>query len=244
MSLYNIIQLALLTILLLYFIYYVYTSFFSNLYQPSAWRKNASIGLISKKLKKVEKKYSDKTRFFNFWLQVERLKKDNVPGLFAELGVYKGDSAYALHLMDTSREFHLFDTFEGFIQKDLDVESGKAAKYTVHSFADTSIEAVIKRLQSDKFVFHKGYFPETSDSVLHQKFALVNIDVDLYNPTKAGLEFFYPKLSPGGVMIIHDYNEDWPGIMKAVDDFAKTIPVPFVPLTDADSSIMLFKPYD
>ena len=67
------------------------------------------------------------------------------------------------------------------------------------------------------------------------------MDVDLYNPTKAGLEFFYPRLASGGVIIIHDYNPDWPGIMKAVDDFGKTIPDPLVILPDQDSSVMIFK---
>jgi len=244
MSLYNIIQFGLLAILLIFFVYYLYTALFNKSYQPFAWRKDTGTIAISGKLKKAEKHYSDKTRFFNFWLQVERLKKDNVEGVFAELGVYKGDSAKVIHLMDPTREFHLFDTFEGFKQKDLEIESGKAATYTPHNFADTSIEAVIKKLKSDSFVFHKGYFPDTAKSVLHKKFALVSLDADLYNPTKAGLEFFYPKLSQGGVIIVHDNNHDWPGIMKAVDDFAQSIPVPVVPVTDTDSSVMLLKPFE
>ncbi|HDO27370.1 MAG TPA: hypothetical protein ENH02_04560, partial [Bacteroidetes bacterium] len=55
----------------------------------------------------------------------------------------------------------------------------------------------------------------------------------------AGLEFFYPRLAPGGIIIIHDYNPDWPGIMKAVDDFAATIPEPLIVMPDQDSSVMV-----
>lgn len=244
MDIFNIIQLGLLVILLAFFLYYVYTILFGKSYQPLSWKAELKRGSITKELRNAESKYKDKDRFFNFWFQISRLKKEKVSGSFAELGVYKGDSAHAIHHMDPSRKFHLFDTFEGFQQKDLDIETGKAATYTTHNFADTSIERVKQKLISDKFIFHKGYFPDTTQDINDEKFALVNMDVDLYNPTKAGLEFFYPRLSPGGVIIVHDYNSDWPGIMKVVDDFSKTIPVPLIPLTDTDSSVMLFKPYD
>lgn len=243
MSLFNIIQLGLLAILLAYFIYFVYTMLFNRSYQPLVWKKHISEGIITKELKKAEKKYSDHNRFFNFWFQVERLKSANVLGSFAELGVYKGDSANIIHLMDPSRDFHLFDTFEGFQKKDLESESGKAASYTEHNFADTSIETVKKKLTSEKFIFHKGSFPYTTNGLKDERFALVSIDADLYNPTKAGLEFFFPRLNPGGVIIVHDYNPDWPGILTAVDEFAKTIESPIVPLNDTDNSVLIFKPY-
>ncbi len=241
MSTINIIQLILLVILVSYVLYYVYTVFYEKNYQPLIWKKLHKEKKLSDDLIKAEKKYKDKDRFFNFWYQTERLKKFNISGSFAELGVYKGDSAYILNIMDPNRKFHLFDTFEGFQQKDLDKETGKAATYTVHNFADTSVDSVKRKLSSDKFIFHKGYFPETTYGLKDGLFALVNIDVDLYNPTKAGLEYFYPRLSPGGIIIIHDYNPDWPGIMKAVDDFAQSIPNPLIQLNDTDSSVMIFK---
>ena len=238
---YQIVQLVLIGIILVYLIYYVYTILFDKKYQPKAWQDAVRNGRISKSLQKLEKNYPDKVRFFNFWFQAERLKKENVKGTFAELGVYKGDSAQLLHLMDSNRAFHLFDTFEGFKEKDLVNETGKAATYTTRNFADTSIEKVKARLNDGQFRFHKGYFPGTTLGLENESFALVNMDVDLYNPTKAGLEFFYPRLAPGGVIIVHDYNPDWPGIMKAVDDFSNTIKEPLVALPDQDSSVMILK---
>ena len=240
-TLYQIVQIVLLGIILFYLIYYVYTILFDKNYQPKAYQDAVKQGNITPALRKVEKKYPDKVRFFNFWFQVERLKKEKIPGSFAELGVYKGDSAFLLHQMDLSRTFHLFDTFEGFQAKDLKTETGKAATYTTSNFADTSIQKVKKRLSDSEFVFHQGYFPETTKGLENEQYALVSMDADLYNPTKAGLEYFYPRLSPGGVIIVHDYNPEWPGIMKAVDDFASGIPEPIVPLPDVDSSVMIFK---
>lgn len=240
-SLFLIAELVIIGIIFIYLVYYVYTVLFDKKYQPKAWRHAVKNGKVAHALQKLERNYPDKVRFFNFWFQVERLKKENIPGTFAELGVYKGDSANLLHLMDTDREFHLFDTFEGFTQTDLAGETGKAATYTTKNFADTSLEKVRAGLNSNKFVFHKGYFPETTSGLENIRFALVNMDADLYNPTKTGLEFFYPRLFPGGIIIVHDYNPDWPGIMRAVDNFAKTIPEPLIVMPDQDSSVMIFK---
>jgi len=240
-SVFQIVELALIAIILVYLIYYVYTVLFDKGYHPKAFRDAIKQGRVSKELQRAEKNYPDKVRIFNFWFQVERLKKDNVEGTFAELGVYKGDSARLIHMMDTTREFHLFDTFEGFTQNDLAGETGKASTYTTRNFADTNIEKVRIRLNDPHFIFHKGYFPDTTSGLENLKFALVNMDADLYKPTKSGLQFFYPRLSPGGVIIIHDYNPDWPGIMQAVDEFSSSIPEPVIPLPDQDNSVMIFK---
>jgi hypothetical protein len=47
---------------------------------------------------------------------------------------------------------------------------------------------------------------------------MVNLDVDTHESTKQCLEFFYPRLSPGGILISHDYITA-PGVKKAFDDF-------------------------
>jgi len=69
----------------------------------------------------------------------------------------------------------------------------------------------------------------------------VNIDADLYVPTKAGLEFFYPRLNKGGAIFIHDYNDKWPGVMKAVEEFLHMIPeTPFI-IPDRDGTVVIVK---
>ena len=88
------------------------------------------------------------------------------------------------------------------------------------------------------FYYH---FPDSAKGLRENNYALVNMDADLYNPTKAGLEYFYPRISPGGVIMIHDYNEKWEGLMKAVDEFASTIPEPLVVIPDLDSTVMILK---
>ncbi len=235
------VQIILLAALLLYALYYAYETFFGKTHQPRLWKQHLKDGIISKGLQKAESRYKDNIRFYTWWFMVEQLKKQKIQGSFAELGVYKGDSAEILHLMDEDRNFHLFDTFSGFQEKDLKGEIGKAATYTPHDFADTSLQRVKDRLSSNRFIFHEGDFSETRKEVTNEQFALVNMDVDLYLPTKAGLEFFYPRLSPGGVIFVHDYNPDWPGIIKAVDEFAIEFSLNLVHIPDNDDTVIICK---
>jgi O-methyltransferase len=239
---FQIMNYSLIFLALAIFIRYMWDVIINPDYQPSDWKNTRTAGGLPRVLLKLERNYADKVRFFNFWLQVERLKKEQVPGAFAELGVYKGESARILHYMDPNRRFHLFDTFEGFKGEDLKLESGEAATYKTSNFADTSPEKVLAEIGGNQnIILHPGSFPSSAVKVIHEKFALVNIDADLYNPTKAGLEFFYPRVSPGGVILVHDYNNKWEGVMKAVDDFCKTIPESMVIIPDRETTVMIIK---
>ena len=215
---------------------------FDRNYQPAAWQQIKKQGKISKKLIKMERNFPDKVRFFNYWFQVERLKREGIEGSFAELGVYKGDSAAILYQMDPARIFHLFDSFKGFAPEDLKSETGLAATYSPADFANTSVEKVIRKIGgNENLKVHPGVFPETASGLEKEVFSLVNMDADLYHPTRAGLEFFYPRLAPGGVIFIHDYNEKWEGVIKAVNEFAKGIPELLIQVADMEGTIMIMK---
>jgi O-methyltransferase len=210
--------------------------------KPYAWERAVSNGTVPKALVKMERIYRDKVRFYNFWFQIARLKRVSVKGAFAELGVHKGTTAKAIHLMDPNRAFYLFDTFSGFSSKDLSQEEQEGARFTTEMFADTSqpqVEAFING--NENLRFRAGYFPETSIGLEDEQFAFVHLDADLYAPTIEALRFFYPRLSPGGVIIIHDYNHNWEGIPKALHEFKTEIPESLVELTDWQGSVMIIK---
>jgi O-methyltransferase len=238
-----LLNFSIILVVLIFLIKYLWDMFFGENYEPPAWEQARKEGRFSRELLKASRNYPDKIRLYNFWLQIQRINKEGLKGDFAELGVYKGESARLLHLMDTDRNFHLFDTFEGFTRTDLKPETGEAATYSISSFADTSRDKVLKYIGGDrnKLIIHSGYFPQLTQELENVNYALVNIDADLYNPTIAGLEYFYPRLVPGGVIFIHDYNYKWEGLMKAVDEFAANIPEQFVLLPDLDSTVMIIK---
>jgi len=87
--------------------------------------------------------------------------------------------------------------------------------------------------------FHVGYFPDSvPESVKGQSFAFVHLDADLFEPTMAGLSFFYPRLSIGGLIVVHDFNA-WAGARKAVDEFcADKISIP---MPDKNGSVVILK---
>jgi O-methyltransferase len=109
-------------------------------------------------------------------------------------------------------------------------------------FADTSIEQVKKYINGNENLIYKpGFFPDTTKGLDNEMFSLVHIDADLYAPTIAALNYFYPKLSKGGIIIIHDYNHDWDGIPKAINEFMVTIPETIISLPDWQGSAMIIK---
>jgi O-methyltransferase len=87
----------------------------------------------------------------------------------------------------------------------------------------------------------KGIFPETATDLHNEKFAFVHIDADLYQSTLDSLQFFYPKLTDGGTLIVHDYNHNWEGVVKAVNEFEQSIPECFVEVPDQLGSVVLIK---
>jgi O-methyltransferase len=243
LPLFQLLNLSIILIVLIFLIKYLWDMLFGESYEPPAWEYARKKGSLSRELLKSTRNYPDKVRLYNFWLQVQRINKDQVDGDFAELGVYKGESARLLHLMAPDRIFHLFDTFEGFAGTDLQPETGVAATYSDQSFADTSVKKVLKAIGGNDAIIkvHAGYFPQSAAGLKGISYSLVSLDADLYNPTKAGLEYFYPLLSPGGVLFVHDYNDKWEGLIKAVDEFAARIPENLVMVPDLDSSVMIIK---
>ena len=70
--------------------------------------------------------------------------------------------------------------------------------------------------------FTKGWIPKDLRKYKIKKFSFIHIDLDLHKPILDTLEFFYPKLVKGGIIICDDYNSSqFPGAKKAWDDFFK-----------------------
>lgn len=159
---------------------------------------------------------------YHIYMAVKRTHK--VPGDIAEVGVYKGGSAKIICAAKGDKPLHLFDTFEG-LPKVEDVDM--VWPFYEGKFA-TSYQGVKDYLSTERNVFfYKGIFPDTSGPVRAKSFSLVNLDVDTYESTRRCLEFFYTRMSTGGIIISHDYLTA-PGVQKAFDEFFSDKPEPVI----------------
>lgn len=190
----------------------------------------------------IDKNYLDGIRLSALELISYEIKKRELIGNVAELGVYKGKFARYINQYFPDRILYLFDTFEGF--KESDVEKEKQQNFSMgdQNFRDTSVEFVMNQMPyPDKCKPYKGFFPDTAQNV-DDKFVFVSLDADLYTPLYAGLQFFYPKLVRGGYIFVHDFNNDhYKGARKAVEDFCEEHGIAFMPLPDSGGSAVIMK---
>lgn len=175
-------------------------------------------------------------------LLAKEIKRKNLGGNIAELGVFKGEFAKKLNKLFPEKRFFLFDTFEGFSEKDLKNDKEIGWGETLERFKATAENKVLSLMPyPEQCVIKKGYFPDTFN-LTNERFSLVSIDADLYDPIKAGLEIFYPRLVSGGYIMVHDYNNIvFQGAKKAVKDYCDSMGISYVPISDMAGTIIITK---
>ena len=186
----------------------------------------------------------DNTRRDMLVLLLRTLVEKNVEGDMAELGVHKGFTAKLIHHYMPERMFHLFDTFQG-VNENSVFEENDQTKFSTKTwrFTDTSLNGAKDYIAqvNGNVDYYQGYFPESIPKGLYAlRFSFVHLDFDFFESTLEGLKFFYPRMNPKGMMVIHDYNT-WPGARMAVDDFFKNKKELPIPLPDKAGSVLIVK---
>jgi hypothetical protein len=141
-----------------------------------------------------------------------------VEGDIAEVGVFRGGSARVICEAKGDRALHLFDTFEGLPEPGSNDSAFRKGQY------QCSLESVQSFLLGfPNLYFYKGYFPGTGGPIKDRSFSFVHLDVDLYKSTLEALQFFYPRMNLGALLISHDYVE-FPGVRQAFEEFFDSKP--------------------
>ena len=151
-------------------------------------------------------------------------------GLVAECGCFRGLSSYLLcsrlRLRDGAFEgtgYRIFDSFAGLSEpraedalRGADAAAPHRDNMQAGRFA-AALEDVRRALAPFPGI---AYFPGWIPAAFPRdeaRYRFVHVDVDLYQPTRDSLEYFWPRLVPGARMVCDDYN--WPGGKRAVDEF-------------------------
>ncbi len=190
----------------------------------------------------------DYFRYRTFEFAAEEIHAANIPGAMAELGVFRGTFSALINKKFADRKLYLFDTFEGFNEEEAESEKrkGRCSGSFITSHKETSVDMMLKNLPyPEQAVVCKGFFPESvTDEAEKETYAFVSLDVDFEESTYNGLKFFYPRLSEGGYIFIHDYNTYFlEGVKRAVERYEMNIGYRLkkIPIADRAGTLIIMK---
>ena len=175
---------------------------------------------------------------YQLYKAIQYIVQNGVPGDIVECGVWRGGSVMLIAMAlqrfgDTGRKIYLYDTFEGMTRpedRDTDWDGRNYQKTWDEARSknqsmgfggtvdDVRANVLATGYPAENLVFVKGPVEQTIPGVIPGEAAMLRLDTDWYESTKAELEILYPKLVPGGVCILDDYGH-WQGARKAADDY-------------------------
>ncbi len=170
-----------------------------------------------------------------------------IAGAIVECGVWRGGSSIAmlrtlLEAGDTSREVYLYDTYEGMSEPtelDRTFRGVSAAKLMsgnsraaqdvrcIATLEDVTANVAAVGYPAELVKFVRGKVEDTIPVTAPESIAILRLDTDWYESTRHELEHLYPRLVPGGVLIIDDYGH-WQGARRAVDEYLARLPEPLL----------------
>ena len=168
-----------------------------------------------------------------------------VPGIIVDIGVYRGASLFTWAKLceifcptDVRKRVYGFDTFEGFPNLAPQDGAGSAAQdvrvggYAAGSTVEDDLLAPRGAMNLDRHLAHlervefvKGDVAQTVPRFVDEqgqglRVALLNLDADLYGPTRVALEQFVPVMSRGGIIVLDEYAvTTFPGESEAIDEY-------------------------
>lgn len=159
----------------------------------------------------------------------------DLDGEVAECGAFKGLSSFVFcnYIRLARPEFdgdryHIFDSFEGLSEPSKQDLSGQSTGEIDEEFQKAgafhgSLETVKSTLRDfPRIEYHRGWIPQSFEGIPEREYKFVHLDLDLYEPIKGGVEYFYPRMVQGGVIVIDEYGfPRWPGARKAVDEYCE-----------------------
>ncbi len=231
-------------------------------------REIPNTAILDKNFPLLWEKHKDKTMVpwqavYAAYTAAQHISQSKVPGAIVECGVWRGGCSLImaealLVLGDTQRDLYLYDTFAGMTEptkEDTKTTTGTnaTAKYESRKSGEVVdwCYAPIEEVQNyvnevaypnEKIHLVKGRVEDTIGTDDPKKIALLRLDTDWYESTKHTLEYLYPRVAEGGIVIFDDYGK-WAGARKAVEDyFIEHGNRPFLMLETVSGNMVGIKP--
>ena len=173
-------------------------------------------------------------RMYSLQIAVRHVVEAGVPGDLVECGVWRGGSSMLmarvlLELSVSDRRLYLYDTFAGMSEPSLhdgatvrgrwrEAERANSNDWCYAPLDEVRRNMAATGYPAELIEFVEGKVEESIPARAPEKIALLRLDTDWYESTRHELIHLYPRLSPGGVLIIDDYGH-WEGARKAVDEY-------------------------
>ena len=206
-------------------------------------------------------------RQFALHKAIGHIVRAGIEGDYVECGVWRGGASMmaALSLIeagDTTRTLWLYDTFAGMTQPTehdarIKVDGSGHGRITMdkwlaeqrdgfNNWCYASLEDVTENMRStgypsENLRFIKGMVERTIPGTIPERIALLRLDTDFYESTLHEMRHLYPRLAPGGVLIIDDYGV-WRGSKLAVDEYFQEIGEPVLLTSVDETAVVAVKP--
>lgn len=172
-------------------------------------------------------------RLYSMIKAMDYVIENQIEGDIVECGVWRGGSMMVAAKIlyekkQQNKTLYLYDTYEGMTQPGIN-DVAFDGNHAQELFNETpqwcyaTLEDVKRNMESTnydptKIKYIKGKVEETIPENIPQKISILRIDTDWYESTLHELNYLYPLLVPGGVLIIDDFGH-WKGCRKAVEEY-------------------------
>ncbi len=216
-----------------------WSSWTFKLFKPHLWLERKKTKLLHAQIERIERRSKDKNRFYIFWFLIEQIDSNMIDGAIALLGLENQDFALQCHFQ-TNRKVLIIDEFT---DKNVNVTkencNGEVSNHNVFLKA-VDYQQLTHHFIDESTTIIKGKIIENLDK-LQAPLAFVAIDSVDYDEVYESLQAVYQRLTPGGIILVHDYNHSWSDVHSAVDRFQATVPENFVALADMYGSVVMVK---
>jgi O-methyltransferase len=191
---------------------------------------------------------------------VRYVVRHRISGDIVECGVWRGGSMMAvaktlIEMAHTDRHLHLYDTFEGMSEPTANDrrQDGRSAAEMLGAadrgspiWAYASLKAVQQTMReseypADRIHYYKGKVEDTIPGTIPDRISILRLDTDWYESTKHELKHLWPRLVPGGVLLIDDYGW-WDGARRAVDEWLEESGAPVLLLRMEEGRVAVKPP--